>query len=203
MSVYCILVAGAPASGKSTIAAELSRRLSLPYFSKDRIKELLFDTVGFRSREEKVALGLAAARILYDTAERLMQCGQPFLLENNFENSTRGPLLELLERYECPAITVLLTGDDAVLYRRFLAREASPERHRGHVVNDCYPERPGGTPAAPPSFSQFADGVAQRGMDRFTANGPRIVVDTTDFASVSLEAIARRIEACREEILRG
>ena len=54
--MYCILVAGMPASGKSTFAAWLSREKHLPCMSKDQIKELLFDTVGFRSRQEKVAL---------------------------------------------------------------------------------------------------------------------------------------------------
>ena len=27
-----------------------------------------------------------------------------------------------------------------MIYQRFLERESSPDRHRGHVVNDCYPE---------------------------------------------------------------
>ena len=54
MQSYCILVTGIPASGKSTIAEHLAKELSLPCFSKDAFKEILFDTVGFRSREEKV-----------------------------------------------------------------------------------------------------------------------------------------------------
>ena len=85
MRNFCILVTGISASGKSTIAEYLAKELCLPCFSKDAFKEILFDTVGFRSREEKVALGVAAMEIMYDAAERLMQRGLPFLLENNFE----------------------------------------------------------------------------------------------------------------------
>ncbi len=52
--MYCILVTGIPAAGKSTMAETLAENLKLPVISKDTIKELLFDCVGFRSREEKV-----------------------------------------------------------------------------------------------------------------------------------------------------
>ena len=51
---------------------------------------------------------------------------------------------ELFRRYRYRAVTVLLTGEVQVLYQRFLERQKDPGRHRGHVVNTCYPERPGG-----------------------------------------------------------
>ena len=43
--MYCVLVTGIPAAGKSTMAAFLGERLGLPVLSKDRIKELLYDNV--------------------------------------------------------------------------------------------------------------------------------------------------------------
>lgn len=36
-----VLITGAPAAGKTTLARELADRLSLPVLSKDRIKETL------------------------------------------------------------------------------------------------------------------------------------------------------------------
>lgn len=66
--MYCILVAGAPATGKGRMAQELSQRLGLPWLSKDAIKEKLYDTVGFRCRAEKVALGEGALEALYYAA---------------------------------------------------------------------------------------------------------------------------------------
>ena len=50
--MYCILVTGIPASGKSTMARFLAEAFGLPVISKDRIKECMYDTIGFRSREE-------------------------------------------------------------------------------------------------------------------------------------------------------
>lgn len=45
--MYCILVTGIPAAGKSTIANFIAEKLNIPMMSKDGIKEILFDEVGF------------------------------------------------------------------------------------------------------------------------------------------------------------
>lgn len=191
--MYCILVTGIPASGKSTMARFLAERLSLPMFSKDHIKEILYDELGFRSREEKVKLGIASMQIMYDAAEQMMKCKQPFILENNFENISKEGLFALLERYSYQALTVQLTGDYRKIYERFMERNQSEDRHRGHVVNDGYPELAAGQKVAPILFEHFVGGIRSRGMDCFSGNGPELVVDTTDFQKVDHEAIVRWI----------
>ena len=116
--MYCILVAGMPASGKSTIAVRISESLGIPMLSKDSIKEVLFDDLGFHSRAEKVQLGTAAMHILYYAAAQLMKVGKPFILENNFEDASIPGIMALLETHHYTAVTVRLTGD--------------PEAHRDH-----------------------------------------------------------------------
>lgn len=180
----CVIVTGIPAAGKSTMAAYLAQSLQLPLISKDTIKERLFDEIGFQSREEKNQLGITATHLMYDMADQLMRCGQPFILESNFENAARDGLMDLLNRHGYWGITVTMTGDHRVLYDRFVERNQSPERHRGHVVNDCYPEKDPGHYVAPPSYEGFVAGIQSRGMDTFTANGTHIVVDTTDWSKV-------------------
>lgn len=196
--MYCILIAGMPASGKSRFAQWLSDRRGIPWFSKDAYKEALFDTVGFRSREEKVALGEAAAHILWDTARRQMQVGSPFILENNFEDGCKETVRELLEFYHCPVVTVLFDGDTEILYRRFLMRDQSPERHRGHVVNTRYPETER-APYVPLSLDAFASGMEQRGFRRFSVGGAVVRVDTTNFYEVEYDAIDRSITKALKE----
>ncbi len=191
--MYCILVTGIPASGKSTIAKYLSEYFRIPVISKDEIKEQMYDTVGFRSREEKVNLGIASMNIMYYMAEQLMKCGQPFILENNFENVSKEGLAAILERYSYQAITVTLTGDYRIIYQRFLKRNSSPDRHRGHVVNDCYPEKAKNTKIPPISYEDFVAGIIDRGMDSFAANGPHIILDTTDFAQIDKDRLLQEI----------
>ncbi len=176
--MYCILVTGIPAAGKSTMAEVMSERLKLPVISKDTIKELLFDNVGFQSRAEKVKLGIASMEIMYYVAGQLMKAGQPFILENNFEYSSEHVIQNLLKKYQYSALTITLTGDYKVIYQRFLERESSPDRHRGHVVNDCYPEKKENnlkTPKAKTiSYENFVRGIEQRGFDAFCVDGRQI-----------------------------
>lgn len=203
--MYCILVAGIPAAGKSTMAKVISERLKLPVISKDAMKELLFDNVGFQSREEKGNLGIASMEIMYYVAGQLMKAGQSFILENNFEYSSEHGIKNLLEKYQYPVLTITLTGDYKVIYQRFLEREGSPDRHRGHVVNDCYPEKRAHNPkerkAASISYENYVYGIDQRGFDAFLVGGRQIKVDTTDFSKIDMEELFSQISAWKEEIL--
>lgn len=204
--MYCILVTGIPAAGKSTMAEYLAEQLCLPVISKDSIKELLYDTVGFNSREEKVRLGVASMNIMYYMAEKLMQREQAFILENNFEHVSKEGLLAILDRYSYKAITVTLTGTYKAIYERFLERNSSPNRHRGHVVNDCYPEKKQkqnmqSKQMTQLSYEDYVGGIASRGMDSFVANGPQIIVDTTDFSKIDYDEVLRKIAEFHAEIL--
>lgn len=187
------------------MAEAVSERLKLPVISKDTVKELLFDNVGFHSREEKVNLGIASMEIMYYVARQLMKTGQPFILENNFEYSSESGMKNLLEDYPYPVLTITLTGDYRVIYRRFLERESSPDRHRGHVVNDCYPEKKVNhlkpLKAKTISYEDFACGIEKRGFDAFRVGERQIKVDTTDFSKIDMEKLFSQIAAWREEIL--
>ena len=187
------------------MAEVMSERLKLPVISKDTIKELLFDNVGFQSRAEKVKLGIASMEIMYYVAGQLMKAGQAFILENNFENSSEQGMKSLLEKYRYSALTITLTGDYKVIYQRFLERENSPDRHRGHVVNDCYPEKKESNlktlKAKTISYESFVCGIEKRGFEAFCVDGRQIKVDTTDFSKINMEALFSQIKAWNEEIL--
>lgn len=194
--MYCILVAGMPASGKSTIAKYLAEQLKIPMISKDNLKEIMFDEIGFKSRAEKNKLGVASMKIMYHVAEQMMRVSVPYILENNFEDISKEELLQLLDKYGYTAVTVRLTGDYEKIYERFAARDRSPERHRGHVVNDCYPEV-GAVDRAEAKMLDldgFLYGIEHRGYERFVANGPCIVVDTTDIVAVDMDNVLEQVK---------
>jgi len=198
--MYCILVTGIPAAGKSTIAAELSNHLLFPVVSKDSIKELLFDELGFESREEKVRLGIASMKIMLYFAEQLMKRDKAFILENNFEKVFEEELISCLQKYGYKAITVTLTGNYDTIYARYAERNSSPDRHRGHVVNDCYPEKNVGAVVPPIPYEWYVSGIRSRGMDTFCGNGPQIVVDTTDFSRVDIRDLVDKIRAITDSM---
>ena len=143
--------------------------------------------------------------IMYYAAGQLMKAGQAFILENNFEYSSEQGMKSLLEKYQYSVLTITLTGDYKVIYRRFLERENSPDRHRGHVVNDCYPEKKENDmktlKAKTISYENFVCGIEKRGFDAFCVDGKQIKVDITDFSTINMEELFSRIEAWKEEIL--
>ena len=130
-----------------------------------------------------------------------MKCQWPFILENNFENISREGLLLILEKYSYKAITITLTGDYKKIYQRLVERNNSPERHRGHIVNDCYPEKKRNNNILPASYETFMAGIINRGMDSFVANGPHILLDTTDFSQIDRDDLLSKITKYQEEIL--
>ena len=184
--MFCILITGMPGSGKSTFANKISQEFDLPIYSKDEFKEVLFDILGFNSREEKVRLGIAATELMYSAAEELMKHNKMFILDNNFENALTEHLDILLDKYHYTAITVRLTGEPKTIYERFTNRDLHTDRHRGHVVNDRYPEKPGSKKDNPTrkTYQQYLKDIKERGFSTFASNGPVIDIDVTDLDKV-------------------
>lgn len=194
----CVLITGLPASGKTTFADYLSRQTNLPMVSKDRLKELMYDTVGFRSHSDKIRLSVAASRLLYYFAEQLMVAGTTFILEHNFENVMKPELTRLLKHYRYHTVTVRFGGDIEVLYQRYIQRNQQEERHGGHKNNHAWIPEPlenTGLLAGVMSIDEFMMGVRQRGIADFSAGGEELCVDTTDFSSVSFENLTEQV--CR------
>ncbi|MDE6700211.1 MAG: hypothetical protein K2K10_04250, partial [Acetatifactor sp.] len=125
----------------------------------------------------------------------------------NCEYSSEPGIKNLLEQYEYSVLTITLTGDYKVIYQRFLERQSSPDRHRGHVVNDCYPETAESASKNPKttsiSYEKYVHGIEQRGFDAFLVDGRQIKVDTTDFSKIDMEELFSQIAAWKEECLHG
>lgn len=63
-----VFVSGAPGTGKTTVAAELARRLDVPMLSLDVIKEALGDSLGSGNQSWSDRVGDAAAEVLFQLA---------------------------------------------------------------------------------------------------------------------------------------
>jgi predicted kinase len=131
---FVVIVNGAPGTGKTTLARRLAQDLALPLISKDDIKEILFDHLGWRDRAWSMKLGGASFELLFYFVESQLAAGQSLVVETAFIPRFSTPrFLALRERYDFRPIQVLCTANVEVLFARFTGRTATGERHPGHV----------------------------------------------------------------------
>jgi predicted kinase len=128
-----ILIFGDLASGKSTFADILSKRTGIPAIKKDRIKEILADTVGFETREENLALSRATFEIMLHIFERSAEAGEGLILESNFREGELKRLAAIADEAGYKILSLYLTADTKLLYGRFNERRKMG-RHRAHLT---------------------------------------------------------------------
>ena len=120
-----VVVTGAPAAGKTTLARALAGKLGLPLIAKDDIKETLFDALGVGDREWSRRLGRATFDVQFRVLDELLEAGCSVVAEGNF--SAAEPFGALP-----PAriVQVFCSAPRQILLERFRQRT---DRHPGHV----------------------------------------------------------------------
>ena len=79
-----ILITGDLATGKSTLAKKLSQNLKILSFTKDVLKEVLSDVIGFSNRQENKKLSIASVDIMKHIFTQYAFLEQDLILEANF-----------------------------------------------------------------------------------------------------------------------
>ncbi len=183
-----ILVSGAPATGKTTIAAAISRELGIACIHKDVIKESLLDSLGTRDREWSKQVGAASIRLMFKLIEDQLAVGSSVLAESNFRPEYDRPRLERFEaRYSPAVVEVHCSAAPEVVVSRYRRRGEAGERHPGHLHDEVVIE-------------ELANGLNTGMWVPISADEHVIPVDTTDFEAVDVVAIAA---AVRSRIERG
>ncbi len=126
-----VVITGAPASGKSTIAHVVRDALAWPLFAKDEFKELLFDSLGWSDRAHSKRMSAAAYALMFAAATQLARAQQPCILEGNFRWSEQQARFGVLAASGARFLQIFVTASPDVLAARFEAR--SGWRHPGHV----------------------------------------------------------------------
>ena len=189
-----IILAGMPATGKSTLAAYLQKEFGFPVIEKDAIKEELFDTIGFECYAEKRQLDVAANAVTLNILERMIKADTSVIVDNNFDPSSAARLNGLLNTYHPDYVTVFMSGDTQVLYERYVERDSTHRRHLGHAMQTHYPPHEGEST----EFSMTREGFDMRflhlQMDKLAWDGPCIRVDATYPERISLPELVERIK---------
>jgi predicted kinase len=161
MTGRLVIVAGAPATGKTTLARTLGTSLGLPVITKDDVKEALATPFPTGDRDWSRHLGAAAYGALFAVAELILAAGHGLVLESNFRSGISDASLLALARVARTVVIVCRTPDG--LRRRRFEERAAVGRHRVHVdsaVLDAWNE----------DDSEFLIDIGV----------PRLIVDTSD-----------------------
>jgi len=165
-----VIVAGAPATGKTTLALELGRALGLPVITKDDIKEALAEPFATGDRDWSRKLGVAAFTVLFAVAERIVSAGHGLVLETNFKVGISDAPLRTLARL-APTAVILCRTPDPLRRQRFQER-AARGRHRVHIDSAV--------------LDEWNEDDAEFLIDIGT---PRIIVDTTSGYAPDMQRI--------------
>ncbi len=190
-----IILAGMPASGKTTFSKKLSHALGYPVLEKDEIKEELFDVIGFENYTQKRLMDTAATAVLLRCADSLLGGGQSLIMVNNFREDAKAAVENLLSKHQCQAVFVFFDGDGDVFYQRYVERDNLHLRHLGHVLQEHYPPHPGDALEYTMTREEFAEKFEKLGMNEFHINGvERIDVDATYPELIDVENLIAQIK---------
>jgi predicted kinase len=164
-----VIVGGAPATGKTTLARALGTALGLPVITKDDIKESLAEPFTTGDREWSRQLGVAAYSVLFVVAERILAAGHGLVLESNFRRGISDKPLQDLAALAPTAVILCRTPKARDRY----AERAAVGRHRVHIDDAV--------------LATWNGDDAEFLIDVGT---PRLIVGTTDGYTPDLERIA-------------
>ena len=126
-------IMGDLATGKSTFADILSQRYHTNVFMKDRIKEVLGDSIGFSNREENLKLSAATAELMLFLFSEFSKLQKDLILESNFRPAELERIYQTANTEQYQVLTLVLHGDIEILHKRYLHRIYHENRHPVHL----------------------------------------------------------------------
>lgn len=162
-----IILLGDLACGKSTFSNILSKRYSCLCLNKDTIKEILADEIGFKNREENLKLSKLTYKLMIYVFKMNAISNKNIILEANFHKEELNELYEIINSFNYQVLTLNLTADIDILYKRFLNRAHNENRHPVHISGNLL------------NFDVFKEYILNNRKLDF--QNPLIIVDASSF----------------------
>lgn len=178
---FLIIVSGPSCTGKTTLAKKISAKFSIPFITKDNLKESLFDDLSWNNREWSKKIGFASYNIIHYFLDSVLSTGYSFMVESNFkpEFETK-PMLDLITKYHCHPIQIMCQCDGKTLFDRFKKRSKSGFRHPGHCDTINY--------------SEFKDILLKGKSKPMDIGGKIVVFDSTNLNNLDYENVFNEIQ---------
>lgn len=128
-----IIITGDLAVGKSRFAEMLSKRYNSCVMYKDKIKEIMGDTVGFANREENLRLSVATVALMTYGLSEMTKIGADVILEANFKEEELQRIDTIAKEAEYDTLTLVIRADMDIIYKRFVNRIENENRHPVHI----------------------------------------------------------------------
>jgi len=133
-----IVISGAEATCKSSLAKDIAKQLGYAYRSKDIVKEKLFDTEGHNTWDFKWYESKAKEDFLKIIID-LINNSQDAVIESNFIGKDKVRLSKLITpKVELVEIHCYTKGYKS--FNHFVERNESKKRHVGHHDRRWYPK---------------------------------------------------------------
>lgn len=153
----------------------------IPVFSKDSIKEVLFDELGWRDREWSKMLGRASVELLYHFAGTQLELGNSVILDNSFYPELASPKLQALKKqHKANFLQIICNTDGDTLFARFKQRAESGTRHEGHVDMQ--------------SLDELKANLQRERPLQLNVDGSLIQIDTTNLAELHDEDLLTEVK---------
>ena len=180
---FTILVTGAPATGKTVLAPRIADALKLPLIQRDGMKEVLFESLGWKDREWSKNLGGACWDLLWYVMEAQLKAGASFVVDAHFETGRHlARFQQWQKRFPFHPIQIYLKTEHEVRFERYHKRATSGERHPGHVDHLA-------------NYDVFLATESERDYSPLPLGGTVVEVDTTDFATVDYAALIEEVRS--------
>ena len=187
MRDFIFIVIGGPATGKSTVGTRLAQSLKIPYFSKDGVKEPIFDDVGIPvavETDEPLSgrkMDNAAITILFYLIEMQLKAGCACVIDCNFRAQHAETWNVLLSQYPVTPVQILCQADGDELANRYKRRAKGGVRHRGHLDHTLSDE-----------FD--LEKLTELYQSPLEIGGHVLTVDSTDFKEEDYQKLLQSIE---------
>lgn len=198
MKKVIILLAGYPGTGKTYLCNKiLEKEVDFKFISQDEVKENLFDEIGFNNIEEKEELIERSRNEFYDELDKNMAIGNSIISDYPFSYKQKDRIENLASKYSYQIVTIRLTGDIDVIYKRRIKRDMKADRHIGHMVSSYHKGdvlKNNNTADYLITYDDFIEICKNRGYNSFSL-GYLIEVDVTDFDKVDYDKVIKEIQS--------